>query len=206
MATRQPPSPAVEPKNDNAARTCSTRVSVNSLPVFSLTTRSSTRRSLCAWPAMRRADGMIRRDGERRGLLHSRLARIRIRQHEARQAIGQRRLADAASRRRSARRAECARRDRLRAASARPRHGRTAPSSRADAAVVVISDLGGAHPARPGSPRPRTAIGAVAGSRRLVTTRQICSDTSSFGKVASISTQRPGSLAASVRKPSRSFS
>ena len=57
MATRQPPSPAVEPKNGTVRRTSSTRVTVKSLPVFSLMTRSSTRRSLCAWPAMRRATG-----------------------------------------------------------------------------------------------------------------------------------------------------
>ena len=36
MATRQPPSPAVEPKNDTVRRTSSTAMSWRSLPVFSL--------------------------------------------------------------------------------------------------------------------------------------------------------------------------
>ncbi len=57
MHTRQPPSPAVDPKNDTVSRTSSTRITVKSLPVFSLITRSSTRRSGCACAAMRFATG-----------------------------------------------------------------------------------------------------------------------------------------------------
>ncbi|MNC96089.1 hypothetical protein D3C83_133710 [compost metagenome] len=57
MATRQPPSPAVDPKNDTLRRTSSTRMLANSLPVFSLNTRSSVSRSVWDWLATRRATG-----------------------------------------------------------------------------------------------------------------------------------------------------
>ena len=89
------PRPRSSRRTTRVRRTSSTRMSVNSLPVFSLNTRSSTSRSLCAWPAMRRATGWSGRHGQRLRLLHRRRRRIGMRQHEPRHAIGQRRLADA---------------------------------------------------------------------------------------------------------------
>ena len=95
MQTRQPPSPAVEPKNGTVRRTSSTRITVKSLPVFSLID-----------PLQHQQVGMpLRRDPPRAigcsaspamwRTLHRRGARIGMREHEARHAIGQRRLADA---------------------------------------------------------------------------------------------------------------
>ena len=56
MQTRQPPSPAVEPKKLTVRRTWSTVITVRSAPE-SPATRSSTRRSVWALPAMRRTVG-----------------------------------------------------------------------------------------------------------------------------------------------------
>ena len=120
---------------------------------------------------------MVGRNGERFGLLHGGHRRIGIGQHEARHAIGERRLADAASRRRSARRAGCGRRGRRRAASARPRHGRTARCVMRGRGIAP-SSLSARRCSN--ALRPRTAIGAAAGSSFFCTTRQICSATSSF--------------------------
>ena len=113
-------------------RTSSTRISVNSLPVFSLMTRSSTSRPPCPW----------RRCGAR----PDDRARPRARPRSAPPALAGR---DAPARsapadmpgspcrcragRRSARHGECARFDRPRATCARPRRARTARRFRAGA-------------------------------------------------------------------------
>ena len=67
--------------------------------------------------------------------------------------------------------------------------------------VLVVARVGSRHDATSSS-----ATGAVAGSSRLLTTVQIWSATSMRVPLASISTQRFGSLMASMRKASRSFS
>ena len=130
-----------------------------------------------------------------------------MRQHEARHAIGQRRLADAAlaADQPGVRDAAGAVgvEQRLLGLGVAEQHRRLARMRRCVAVGLVAS----AHAARCLELAASSNwIGAVAGSSFLTTTRQICSATSSFGMVASISTQRSGSLAASVRKPSRSFS
>ena len=143
---------------------------------------------------------LIGGDGERFRVLHGRRGRIGVCKHEARHAIGQRCLADTDL------------------AADQPGVRNTA------AAIGIEQRLFGLGMAEQlargtrmrdlpviGASRAQTAsssnwIGAVAGSSFFSTTRQICSATSSFGVVASISTQRSGSLAASVRNPSRSLS
>ena len=119
------PRPRSSRRTTTVRRTSSTRITVRSLPVFSLTVRSSTSRSRCALRGDAARDRMVGSDGERCRRLHGRRRRIGMREHEARHPIGQRRLADAGAARRSARHAACGRCDRLRAAPARPRRGRS---------------------------------------------------------------------------------
>ena len=96
MQTRQPPSPAVEPKKRTVRRTSSTAMTVRSLPLF-VDRRAPAPEDRCA-PARRCAappDGRPARASEV-ALLHRRRGRIGMGEHEARHAIGERRLADAA--------------------------------------------------------------------------------------------------------------
>ena len=118
--------------------------------------------------------------------LHGLRCRVGMREHEARHAIGERRLADAGARRRSARHAECGRRDRL---EQRPLGLRVAEEDsglarmrRLQVAVVVFRC---AHCGISSS-----NSGAVAGSSRAFTIVQICSATVSRGSAVSTSTQR----------------
>ncbi len=94
MQTRQPPSPAVEPKKPTVRRTSSTVITVRSLPL-SPGVRSSTRRSGCALPATRRATGLSGRHASDVACLHRVRRRVGMGQHEPRHAVGERRLADA---------------------------------------------------------------------------------------------------------------
>ena len=132
MQTRQPPSPAVEPKKPMVWRDIVDRDDGAQL---ALVVRRALQREQVAGPcaATRRAAGWSAASASDARVLHGRRGRIGMREHEARHAVGERRLADAARRRRSARHAACARRDRHRGTPARPRDGRRARRSRADA-------------------------------------------------------------------------
>ena len=192
MPTRQPPSPAVEPKNGTVRRTSSTRMTVQQLAVFSLSVRSSTSRSPCACAAMRRATGWSRATASDVALLHGRHRGIGMGEHEARHAIGERRLADAA----------------LAADQPGMRHaaaaigveqrllglgdGRTARWSRADAGSRHRRRASAACALKAGFVLELDRR-ALAGSSFFCTTRQICVGDLILRVVASISTQRSGS-------------
>ena len=94
MATRQPPSPAVEPKNATRAAHVVDRdvLAQDALVVERALEDEEIGLGLRRDPARHR---MLRIDGERRRLSDFGRRRVGMRQHEARQAISQRRLADA---------------------------------------------------------------------------------------------------------------
>ena len=138
MQTRQPPLPAVEPKERYVRRTSSTRITVRSLPVLSLNGRSSTSRSGCDCAGDSARDRMIRRHRKRCCVLHpassgSGCASTKRAMRKASVAL------PIPADRRSATHAESGRSDRPRAAPVRPRHGRTEPAWRADVACCLSS-------------------------------------------------------------------
>ena len=95
MAMRQPPSPAVEPKNGTAAAhvvDADHGVELAGLLVDDALEHQQIALRLRGDAAR---DRMVGVDRERGRLLHLRRGRIGMRQHEARETIGQRRLADA---------------------------------------------------------------------------------------------------------------
>ena len=94
MATRQPPSPAVEPKNDTVRRTSSTAICLRSTPL-SLSGALKNEKIGLRLRGDAPRDRMIGVDGERVRRLHCGRRRIGMREHEARHAISERRLADA---------------------------------------------------------------------------------------------------------------
>ena len=202
MHTRQPPSPAVDPKNDTVRRTSSTRITVKSLPVFSLIDALEHQEVGMRLGGDALRHRMVVRDRERRRRLHVRCRRIGMREHEPRHPVGQRRLADAG---RAA--DQPGMRHASRAIGVEHRLlGLGVTDERAGLArmwklVLVVARGGRRHDATPSS-----ATGAVAGSSRLLTTFQIWSATSGRVPLASISTQRFGSIRASMRKASRSLS
>ena len=134
MQTRQPPSPAVEPKKDDGCAHVVDRDRRGHACLLSSTARSQHERSGCDARRDLARRRMIGRQRKRSRALHGG-APGRMREHEARHAIGERRLADAAAARRSARRGAGARRDRRRGTPARLARGRRARGRRADAGL-----------------------------------------------------------------------
>ena len=95
MAMRQPPSPAVEPKNEIGSPhvvDADHGVELAGLLVDGALQHQQIALRLGGDAARDRIIGI---DRERLRLLHRRRFRIGMREHEARQAVGQRRLADA---------------------------------------------------------------------------------------------------------------
>ena len=95
MQTRQPPSPAVEPKNGTAAPDIIDRDLACGAAVCrrSCARAPADRYARCA--ATRRAAGWSAASASDVAALHRRRGRIGMREHETRHAIGERRLADA---------------------------------------------------------------------------------------------------------------
>ncbi len=152
-AMRQPPSPAVEPKNETDRRTSSTAMSWRNLPV-SPTVRSSTRRSRLRLRCDTACDRMI---GRRPQATPPTAPRPRPGPDgRARSAPYGRRASPCRSRavRRSARHAACARCGRRRAMPARRPHARTARSS-------AVDDAARRPLCRPGQPRETSSMAST---------------------------------------------
>ena len=197
MAMRQPPSPAVEPKNDTVRRTSSTAICWRNTP-FSLSVRSRTRRSPCALGGDAARHRMVGVDGKRGRGCNLGRGRIGMGEHEAGHAVGERRLADALGPddQKGMRHAAAAiGGQQCRFGAAR---GRTGPRSRADAALrlLLLRSACGAHAygSRAKLVGVRDMLAPTAGSSLQFTTAQICLATSSLmRRLASITTQRSGS-------------
>ena len=139
MQMRQPPSPAVDPKKPTVRRTCSTVITVRSVPE-SPAVRSSTRRSPWAFAEMRRATGCVGGNVERTvAVLHGRRRRIRMGEDEPGDAGRRASPCRCRRRRRSARRAgHAAAAGSRRAARPRRRRDRTARWCRAGCGTCVV--------------------------------------------------------------------
>ena len=196
---RQPPSPAVEPKNVTVLRISSTAICLCNTPL-SLSVRSIMRRSGWAWAAILRATGCLA-SRKATSPLQPRAPPDWMRQHEARHAVSQRRLADA-----------------LRSGDQkRMRHAAGTISGEQASLGVLLTKQHGGRPRRrrfvdlvfvgrarahdaPTSLRRRSPwTGKVMGLSRAPTAFQIFRATTSFGSPATMTTQRPGSAAAMAR-------
>ena len=139
IATRQPPSPAVEPKNGTRAADVLDAGHGEELAGLLVDDAPQHQKIAVRLAGDAPRHRMVGRHGKRRRVLHRGRGRIGIGQHEARHAIGQRRLADAllAADQPGVRNAAAA--IGVKQASARPRHGRTARASARGRRIALSS-------------------------------------------------------------------